>query len=270
MSLSTKLNAFKEMMRMDNGVQLVLNRLFFPGDALQICRFKGLEFLTDLDAGDANGARQVLATDEYRRFFPLMELRTPLKLLDLGANNGGFPLLAASEDLELEKIVCVELNPKTCVRLNFNLEKNFSGRFRVINAAVCGSEREVSVPETAGGTGDSIYAEPANGDSVTTVRGMTFDAIADAEFGPGKIDICKIDVEGAEFEILAGPECVRLKDCAYILIEIHHFRERPRSIIISKLEEMGFEELTGVDASDDHHHVHLFRKGVAESANGPQ
>ena len=61
-------------------------------ERLQIYKFNGLEILTDHDAGDTNGAREVLTSPMYRRFLPKMRFEAPANILDLGANNGGFPL----------------------------------------------------------------------------------------------------------------------------------------------------------------------------------
>ena len=257
MSLSTKWNAFREMMKMDNGIGLVVSRLIFPRRKVQICRFKGLEFVTDLSKGDANGARSVLATDEYRKFLGFMDLPEGINVLDLGANNGGFPLLLASEGRTFRKLVCVEFNPDTFERLQQNLEMNFGKEFAAINAAVNGSGEPVSLSGDETGTGANIYQGIEGG---ATVEGATVDEIVRRGFGSEEIDICKIDVEGAEFEILLGQHSTLINRCRYILIEIHHFPDNPRELVIERLGELGFEEAGPDRYSDDFHHVHLFRR----------
>ena len=60
-----------------------------------------------------------------------MTLDAPANVLDLGANNGGFPLLLHTSGIELKKVVSVEFNPRTFARLNFNLTRIFPAkRFR--------------------------------------------------------------------------------------------------------------------------------------------
>lgn len=255
---------------MDNGIQLLISRTMFPREPVQICRYKGLEFVTDLSAGDANGARQVLATDEYRRFLGQMSLEGPLNVLDIGANNGGFTLLLASEGFDLQNAVCVELNPHTFSRLRFNLERNFGPEVRAMNVAVCGEHRDVTIPDTRGGTADSIYDGDAGSAEGRTVTGMTFDEVMSESFGSSRVDICKMDIEGAEFETIAGNNCERLSDCRYLLIEIHHFPDRPRETVVGRLEEMGFRQIGGEGISDDHHYVHLFENSQKTASRGTE
>ena len=52
-------------------------------------------------------------------------------------------------------------------------------------------------------------------------QGVTFDDLADKYFPDETIDICKIDVEGAEFEVFLQPDHKSLVRCRYIIMEIH-------------------------------------------------
>ncbi|QQS41969.1 MAG: FkbM family methyltransferase [Acidobacteriota bacterium] len=257
MAIATKLKAFRAMRRMDNGWQLILNRLFFSSETVQICRYKGLEFITDLSGGDANGARELLTSDEYRKFLGSMELSGALRVLDMGANNGGFPLLLASEGYRFEKLVCVEMNPQTATRLAYNLRRNFPGSGETVNAAVCGYEREISLTPSKGGTSENIYSGTEGPESIT-IRGRTADSIIEEAFGDSPIDLCKMDVEGAEFEIFKSDAFERVRQCRYFLIEIHHFPETPRFEVIERIEGAGFRRIEPVPPDDDGHHVHLF------------
>lgn len=259
MGIATKLKAFRAMRQMDNGWQLVLNRLLFSSESIQMCRFKGLEFITDLSGGDANGAREVLTSDEYRKFLGSMDLSGALRVLDIGANNGGFPLLLASEGHEFEKLVCVEMNPQTAGRLAYNIGRNFPAVAETVNAAVCGTEREILIAASKGGTSENIYSG-TNGRKGIRVPGKTPDAITEEAFGDSAIDLCKMDVEGAEFEIFEAGAFERLPQCRYFLIEIHHFPETPRSKVIERIENAGFRPLEPVPPDDGGHHVHLFAR----------
>ncbi|MCO6509250.1 MAG: FkbM family methyltransferase [Aridibacter famidurans] len=259
MGIASKLKAFRAMRQMDNGWQLVLNRLLFSSESVQVCRYKGLEFITDLDGGDANGAREVLTSDEYRKFLGSMDLSGALRVLDIGANNGGFPLLLASEGHVFEKLVCVEMNPQTAARLGYNIGRNFPASAETYNAAVCGAERDILIANSKGGTSENIYSG-TNGKAGISVRGRTPDAITEEAFGDATIDLCKMDVEGAEFEIFEAGAFERLSQCRYFLIEIHHFTETPRSRVIERIESAGFRQIEPVPPDDEGHHVHLFAR----------
>lgn len=259
MGLRNKLRGIREIMQFDNRWQLLASRLFTPGRTSLLYRYRGLEFLTDHAAGDANGAREVLTSDMYRRYLPKMDLAGPLNVLDIGANNGGFPLLLAAEGYEVGRAVCVELNPRTFERLAFNLERNFGGRAEAINAAVCGEERKIDFASGTGSTSDNIYGRNADSrHEAISVAGRTFDQIAEASFGGERIDICKMDIEGAEFEVFASESFGLLADCRYLLIEIHHSTATPRDTAIKAITSAGFDEIDGEDKNDDMHYVHLF------------
>ncbi|HMQ04076.1 MAG TPA: FkbM family methyltransferase [Pyrinomonadaceae bacterium] len=242
MSLSNKIRGLREVWLFDNRLWLAVTRVFFRNETLQVYRYNGIEFLTDHAGGDANGAREVFATDMYRRFIPQMAFPGPINVLDLGANNGGFPLLLHAAGLDLKRVVSVELNPQTFLRLEFNLKRNLECDVFPLNAALCGSDRTIEVSLGKGSVSDSIYQDPSmpvNNQNRYSIRGRTLDHFAD-EYFPGEvIDICKIDVEGAEFEVFAGDGIAALARCRYLIMEIHERDGRRKEEIVPVIESMG-------------------------------
>lgn len=258
MSLQTKVRGLKEVWQFDNRLWLALTKIFFPQENLQVYRYKGLEILTDHSAGDANGAREVLTSPMYRRFFPQMKLDGGVNLLDLGANNGGFPLLIQTSGIKLKKVVSVELNPKTFVRLHFNLERNLRCPVAVLNAAVCGENGWLEVALSEGSVSDSIYAQDAASQNERNykVRGMTLDELCAEYFGGEVIDICKMDIEEAEFDVFLKPSHQSLRNCRYLIMEIHERNGRNASEILPVIERLGFTRRpTDADADPS---VHFF------------
>lgn len=215
--------------------------------------------MIDHAAGDANGAREVLTSPMYRQFLSQMRLPAKIKVLDLGSNNGGFPLLLASENFEIEKLVCVELNPDTFSRLQFNIQRNFTGEHKELNAAVCGRNCQIEVLLGTGSTSDNIYNNEKKNGKLIKTKGLSFDEIFRQNFGKEIVDICKMDVEGAEFEVFAKENHQSISKCRNLLIEIHHEKERPRRKILEKLEKLGFIEKNGENKNEpDLHYVHFF------------
>ncbi len=256
MGIATKLQGIKELWRFDNRWSLIVSRLFFPGRSKLIYEYRGLEFLTDHAAGDANGARDLLVSDMYREHLRRMTLPKELNVLDIGANNGGFPLLLSSEGFKFRKLISVELNPQTFERLQFNLERNFGTEVLALNAAVCGTERQIKFSAGVAGTADNIY-ESVKNNSAINVKGITLDQAID-RFRSDSIDVCKMDIEGAEFEIFESENASSVRKCRYLLIEIHHSADKPRSRVLERLNAFGFVEIEP-QPDDDFHHVHLFR-----------
>ena len=255
MSLQTKIRGLKEVWHFDNRLWLTMTKTLFPRERLHIYRYKGLEILVDHSAGDANGAREVLTSPMYRRFFPLMRLANPINLLDLGSNNGGFSLLFKAEGVKIRKIVGIELNPKTFSRLRFNLERNLDCEIELINGALCGEEKTLEIRLGAGSVSDSIYENAENG-QVHKVRGFTLDAICADHFPNEIIDVCKMDVEGAEFEVLQQPAHQSLTQCRYLIMEIHESETRKADQILPAIQNLGFVRQPNPPDADQS--VHFF------------
>jgi hypothetical protein len=77
-------------------------------------------------------------------------------------------------------------------------------------------------------------------------QGSVAASAADGRRGgfPSGIDLCKFDVEGAEFEVLFGSTAISLTKCRHILIELHDpdggMSARARAVLHGHgLEEIG-------------------------------
>ena len=55
-----------------------------------------------------------------------MNLRSPLRVLDLGSHIGAFPLMLKDCGYAIGELVGVELNPVTYSRMRFNIERNLA------------------------------------------------------------------------------------------------------------------------------------------------
>lgn len=258
MSLSNKLRGLREVWAFDNRLWLAVTKTFFRQESLHIYRYKGAEILIDHAGGDANGAREILLSQMYRRFLPKMTFDGPANVLDLGANNGGFPLLFATSGIKLNRVVSVEFNPQTFVRLHFNLTRNLDCEVVPVNAALCGSARSVEVTLGRGSVSDSIYAGTSNEEGERyTIQGLTLDHFCAEYFSGQVIDVCKIDVEGAEFEVFLEPNHNLISTCRYLIMEIHEHNGRAKEQIIPALEAKGLllqKPEAGADPS-----VHFFK-----------
>lgn len=245
------------MWAFDNRLWLFVTKTFFRGETLHVYRYKGLDVLIDHAGGDANAAREVLASPMYSRFFERMQLDGPLNVLDLGASNGGFSLLLSASGYKFSRLLSVELNPQTYTRLHFNLMRNLSGDIIPLNAAVCSESRKLIVTVGSGGVSDSIY-EASEGTAIRQyeIDGFSFNDLFEEYFANEVIDICKIDVEGAEFEVFEGTAFDRLANCRYLIMEIHERNGRRAEEIIPAVEKLGFSRQPN-DAGADQS-VHFF------------
>ncbi|MBL9114231.1 MAG: FkbM family methyltransferase [Verrucomicrobiaceae bacterium] len=257
--LSHLLSGLSELFKFDNPVALFVNRLFFRKQGLTVYRCKGMDILIDHDGGDQHGTRACLTGDMYSRYFKWLPRDRPLRVLDLGANGGGLALSLAAEGFKLGQLACVEMNPNTFLRLHFNIHRNlgFSG-IRLLNAAAYKEDGEIVVSLGKGSTADSIYGGGSSGHSATLPT-KTLNTIIDESLGSGDIDLCKIDIEGAEYDLFQGP-CDQLAQAKLLVIEIHpHATHTPESLV-SRIKQLGFNELQESCTTDGTCAVHVFQR----------
>ena len=80
MSLKTKWAGLKEIFAFDNRLALIASKLFFPKERLQVYRQNGIQFLSDHDGGDANGAREILTSPMYRSLLDDLKFDGPINV----------------------------------------------------------------------------------------------------------------------------------------------------------------------------------------------
>lgn len=176
----------------------------------------------------------------------LAALGRPIHALDLGANIGMFGawFLARHPDAE---VVAYEADPDNARIHALTTEANSDRvRWRVVAAAAGTSDGEVRF--LAGNATNSRLAEDSE-EGATTVSQE--DVIARA----GDADLLKIDIEGAEWELLADPRFATLP-AAVVALEFHVARcpePDPRAAAHRLLEAAGYEVADGeLDAEPGH------------------
>src|SRR5690242_2958429 len=204
-----KAAGLREMLAFDNGFALAVDRIVHRQARLAVYRRGPVEVAVDRTGGDLASIRACLATGMYRDLLTSLPFAHGLTALDIGANVGGFSLLLIDMGYKLDRVVAVELNPNTFVRLKANLVVNLHGAptdVRVVNAGVWYESRVLNQRFGWGDTGDRVDIGdlPSGGQPVNL---LTLDQLIDRELGSATIDICKIDIEGAEHEIFGRPGC---------------------------------------------------------------
>jgi FkbM family methyltransferase len=261
MSLRTKIADARAMMTFDNWPTLLLRRLLYRKAGLLVYYKNDMEILVDHRGGDETGTRECIVGDMYRKYVPHFQLPGPANVLDIGANGRGFSLMLKLEGVKLASVVCVEMNPATHSRLQVNLQSNLGLSAVGINAAVTGKEcaPEILLTPSRGGTGYSINGNTALASSPhVAVKTTTLESLYNQYFRDQRIDICKIDIEGAEYDLLDSSDDELLRKIRYLVIEFHDDARTPP--VIKRLEEIGFSELTehGSRRTGSHTEVRVF------------
>jgi FkbM family methyltransferase len=141
--------------------------------------------------------------------------------LDIGANAGYFSLLASHCVGESGKVLAVEPNPAVAKQLRQNTQRN--GLINVaIAEAACSDSIEVRnlYVSNAYNTGlSSLSRDNLAWTKSVKVTCTTVDVLVE-EYGLDRVDLVKIDVEGAELQVLRGMTTVLKRLRPRIIIEL--------------------------------------------------
>lgn len=249
LGLKQSIHGLEEILIFDNWPMLLLGRLLDRQTGFVAYRKNGLDILVDHRGGDACGTRVCIATDMYRKYLPSLSLPPAPRVLDMGANGGGFPLMLAVEGIQPSRVVCVEMNPLTCGRLQVNLATNFGPDAVAINAAVCGQPKDdILIKPTRGGTGDGIRTLSATEtETHVAVPVTTFPDIYERYFAPEILDLCKVDIEGEEFAMFAALPDELVCKIRYLIMELHYFDDSAVAAaeqLMARFQSLGFQEIT--------------------------
>jgi FkbM family methyltransferase len=227
----------------DNWPFLMIQRCCFQTP--MIYRKRSVRFLVDRASGDQHGLTDCLTSDIYLRYFPRLTKDRPLRVLDLGANIGAFGLALILAGFEIERIVAVEMNMRTHARLAYNLVNNIGSKAAVVRAAVCESKRTILVADNEGWVGNSIYDGSLTDTPNLEVPGVTLDELTMTYFSNERVDILKMDIEFAEYEVLFSETCKSIVQFDHLLIEIHEDERHKAKTLIRRLDELNFEIIAG-------------------------
>ena len=254
--LRHKIAAIGETMKFNNRWQLLVEE-FTSGRTLRMYRLGAIEAVADHATGDhLGGIRGALASDEYRGLLKGVDLTKVRTVLDLGAHIGAFPLLLRLLGAPLEKVVCVEPNPRSLPKLKFNLEHNRIPA-QGVNAAVSDTVGEATLHAGTTSTGFSLLADhPNRVQDSFKVATTTLQALIGEHFPSGAVDLCKMDIEGAEFGVIQNIPPGVLRKCTHVICEIHPAPERSAKDFEDMMQRAGFTPAP--DQPDGFSHTSLF------------
>jgi FkbM family methyltransferase len=200
----------------------------YIGDRTLLSRIMG-RFLCYLDADDAAVAPH-LAMDGFWEAWNSLALARHVqpgwRVADVGANHGYFTLLLAALVGGEGRVFAVEPNPRLVDLLGRTVRVNgFSDRVTLLPyAAAAGrGESELRVPRGFSGDGSIVLQRPGAFASCRVPRRRLDELIG------APVDFLKIDVEGADYDVLDGAAGLLAPDrpAAVLLEHYAPFHEQP-------------------------------------------
>ncbi len=136
---------------------------------------------------------------------------------DVGANIGLMAIFAANQVGSAGKVIAFEANPETLGILNYNIGLNYAKQIQSVGKAIGSENGFVEIYNNwAVNRGGATIVKPNDSALSSQVEMISIDG--SPEFGNGRIDMVKIDVEGFEMNVLKGMTQVLKRDKPPILI----------------------------------------------------
>lgn len=165
-----------------------------------------------------------LAGYEPETFAALWKVSADVRVLfDVGASTGVFTLAAALEDRTC-RVFAFEPGPGMAASLERNIALNGLTNATPVAAAACDHDGLVDLFIPPGGSlafGASTLSTFRPGGVRHSVRALRLDSFVQQE-GIARVDLLKLDAEGAEPAVLAGARALLERDQPWIICEVLH------------------------------------------------
>jgi FkbM family methyltransferase len=151
-------------------------------------------------------------------------------IVDVGAHIGRYSIIGSKRVGPNGKVIAIEAHPHNFEILNRNIKLNKLTNVIALNSAVYSKETKINLYTPGQQFGHTIYNtiisdRAKKEDNFVEINSNTLDNLLQQQNGISHADInwIKIDVEGAEFEVLKGATAIlsKSKDTA-LLIEVHN------------------------------------------------
>jgi FkbM family methyltransferase len=154
-------------------------------------------------------------------------------VIDVGANVGRYTILSSKIVGSRGRVIAIEPDPNAFHLLKKNIELNKCANVTAINCAAYSEDLEslrLFCPLRDCGTSiyNTVMEERTSTEKFIDVPAAKLDSIVQQDIAlfEHKINWIKIDVEGAEFEVLKGAEKILSKsNYISVLIEVHNLRD---------------------------------------------
>ncbi len=190
---------------------------------------EGAEFIVRKQTSDWFVVQEVWKLKEYQG-------QPKGVIVDLGANIGSYAVFASKN---ADRVLAFEPVPSNYQLLCQNIELNKCNNIEAIQAGVAKDRGKRTIYIATVNVGSSSLYRASG--TCFEADMITFADIFD-NYGIDRINMLKIDIEGAEHELFSNVTIELLKKVDEIIMEVHSYTTGMREIkaIIGKLKEAGF------------------------------
>lgn len=185
---------------------------------------------------------RVLGVYEIEKTNAIIHLLKPgSTFVDVGANVGDYSLLAARLVGDAGKVLCFEPERRNLDLLERGVDLNGYKNVEVYQVALSDNNGQATLHlGEIGGYHSLLGGLSSRQAGTVTVATRTLDAFLE-ESGRDRVDMMKIDVEGAEMQVLAGARATLEKNLDIVLfVEIHSQLGVNPAEVCDFLSQLGF------------------------------
>ena len=203
-------------------------RRVFPGMPMPLRLPFGAWWLAEKSALDHE-----LIYNEFERMetgFVKRLLRRDMTVVDAGAHHGLYTLLASKQVGWSGKVIAVEPSPRECKRLEKHLRVNRCSNTELVSCALGEDNGEADLYLVDGFQDWCNSLRPPEVDEPIRTARVPVRRLDDVlgELGVFKVDLIKLDVEGAELSVLYGAmKLLQGRSRPAILAEVQDIRTQP-------------------------------------------
>ena len=178
-----------------------------------VVEYKGTRFLFAANLPFETLSYSLYMEESEPRTYEYMTSQGGGIFVDVGANIGGYSIRLARR---FEKVISVEPNPRVAELLRKNVQLNGLGNIEIVQGAASDLDGEAILSVPPGRDALSSIVREFPGGEHFKVNTMTLDGLLDKY---DKIDLIKIDVEGAELKALKGA-AKSLEKTSRVVVEV--------------------------------------------------
>lgn len=186
----------------------------------QICKANEIDLSFEMNKAEVGIFKNIFIDREYADYFPFYQKNI---IVDAGAHFGYFSLFAASNSDPESQVFSVEASKENFTAMKINFNQNPVFKITPILAALSDQNNPVEL-QKGKSINNSLVKNPLlTGNRTTQVNGVTLDQLI-IQLNIQHVDFLKMDIEGAEYQVLRATSEETFRKIKVISMEFHDLK----------------------------------------------